>query len=65
MAHALHKSRRIKPLFHSLYYVETCNELVGPISALLHHGSTAPFEEVPTARHRCDISLKGAMLPAP
>ena len=31
---------------YSLYYVEACNELAGPVSALLHPGNTAPFEEM-------------------
>ena len=31
---------------YSLYDAEACNELAGPISASLHPGNTAPFEEM-------------------
>ena len=31
---------------YSLYYAETCNEFAGPISASLHPGNTASFEEM-------------------
>ena len=31
---------------NSLYYSEACNELTGPISALLRQRNTAPFKEM-------------------
>ena len=32
-------------LLYPLYYAEACNEFAGPISASLHPGNTARFEE--------------------
>ena len=32
---------------HSLYYAEACKKFVGLISASLHSGNIAPFEEMP------------------
>ena len=33
-------------ILYSLYYVEACNELAGPISASLASGNTASIEEM-------------------
>ena len=42
-----HKNFKSNQIVHSLLYAKACNELAGPISASLHLGNIAPFEEMP------------------
>ena len=47
LKHSIQESKsKLNLSLYSLQYAEACNELAGPISASLHPGNTAPFEEI-------------------